>query len=254
MSNATATDSDLDIEGFLSTVVLSRGGHHSRAAGMCAIEAVSILLKRDFSDNPGIPQTVRLFTMAWNDGMRDDAERTRLLRPHLMSICSIAEPPPAPEELEHRRSLRALNWLIREYTPTWLDLEPSLAEHAAKLRGLPEISDANAAEAGVVVRAASSAASAAYSAAESAARSAAYSAARSAAYSAARSAAYSAARSAAESAAESAARSAAESAARSAARSAATERLEATVVQLQASASALLKELVEMVPSVPEVA
>jgi len=33
----------------------------------------------------------------------------------------------------------ALDWLIRVYTPAWLDLVPDLANHAEALRGLEMI-------------------------------------------------------------------------------------------------------------------
>jgi hypothetical protein len=82
--------------------------------------------------------------------------------------------------VEERRSYLALDWMIRVFTPKWLDLMPSLAAHSETLRDLEEIADlagasaAGASAAGASVRAARAAAGAA---ARAAARAAAWDAA-----------------------------------------------------------------------------
>jgi hypothetical protein len=81
---------------------------------------------------------------AWNDSLSDE-DRDRLLPasvwvPRLVGSRS-------DDATEERRAFLALDWLLRVHTPAWLDLVPELAEHAATLRGLPEVADAASAEA-----------------------------------------------------------------------------------------------------------
>jgi len=47
---------------------------------------------------------------------------------------------------EKRRAYLALDWLVRVYTPAWLDLVPDLAQQATALRALPEVVDSKAAK------------------------------------------------------------------------------------------------------------
>ena len=218
----------------LKVIHLEKGSHPSPEEGMCLLEAAAYLAGEPHSDHPECVSTViATFGRHWNDHL-DDADRDRLLLPLLPKLIGTAGGD------EKRLSLLALDWLLRVYTPAWLDLaEP---EHAEKLREMPEVTEKNAHTFAPVCR---EARSAAWSAAESAARSAALGAAVSAAVSAAWSAAWSAALSAACSAAVSAAWSAAESAALSAAESAGAESLAPTVVKLQASAVELLEKMVE---------
>jgi hypothetical protein len=59
----------------------------------------------------------------------------------------------AGPDVERARALVALDWLIREYLPAWLDLVPALAGQAEALRSLPAVADmATAKAAGVTVR------------------------------------------------------------------------------------------------------
>jgi hypothetical protein len=203
----------------VTAATLDRGAHDRFSRGACVMEAVAYVAGERFSDSPECAcPVIAAFLRSWNDSLDDEA-RNRLLKPLIPDLVGSKSTP----AVEERRSYMALDWLVRVFTPKWLDLVPSLAEHAKSLRDHEEIADlAGATAAGVKTRAAWPAAgSAAGSAARSAARLAAGSAARSAAWSAARSAAGSAAWSAAELAAELAARSAAMPAAWSAAGSAA---------------------------------
>ena len=90
-------------------------------------------------------------------------------------------PPRGDDATEERRALLACDWLVRVYSPAWLDLLPSLTPHAAALRELPEVvglPDAAGAAAGYAARAAAE--DAAEGAAEGAAWNAAWNAARTA--------------------------------------------------------------------------
>ena len=44
----------------------------------------------------------------------------------------------------HRRGMFALDWVLRVYTPTWLQLIPSLVKHAEQLENMPAVTDENA--------------------------------------------------------------------------------------------------------------
>jgi hypothetical protein len=198
----------------LRTLTLSSGNHHRRETGMCAMEAAAFIAGEPHSDHPDcVCPIITRFMISWNDTLPSNAERDRLLKPLIPKILGTR----GSEELARRRSMMALDWFLRIYTPAFLDAA-ALADEASALR-VASIDDRPALTA--ALNAAKAAAEKKWSAAESAAESAAWSAARSAAWSAARSAAESAAWSAARSAARSAAESAAESAARSAAWSAA---------------------------------
>ena len=70
----------------------------------------------------------------------------RLLKPLLPRLIGTRATP----EIHERRSYLALDWLIREATPAWLDLVPALAPHAAALRDAAVIADAAAAPHSVV--------------------------------------------------------------------------------------------------------
>ena len=55
---------------------------------------------------------------------------------------------------ERRRSLDWLDWAIRVYLPTWLDLVPALRQRASVLRALPPVTDSTACDVGLLTRAA----------------------------------------------------------------------------------------------------
>jgi hypothetical protein len=151
---------------------------------MCVMEAVAYVAGEPWSDAPTCASPViAAFLRSWNDAL-SGADRTRLLRPLIPRLVGSA----ASREVEERRSYMALDWLIREHTPAWLDLIPALAPHAAALRALSPIADLEAA------RAANATVTAAGAAARAAARAAAGDAAGAAAWAAAWDAAWAAAR------------------------------------------------------------
>ena len=151
---------------------LLEGSHTSDDGGMCVMEAVAYVAGEPWSDAPlcACP-VITEFVRSWNDDL--DAEgRERLLKPLVPMLVNTR----ATRETELRRSALALDWLVRVYTPKFLDLIPELAVHADTLRGLGGL---------VSARAAAGAAGAA----EAAARAAAWAAAWAAAGAAARAAA-----------------------------------------------------------------
>ena len=227
--------------------VLKKGSHRSPEDGMCSTEAVAWIAGEEHSDRPDCCCPVlAAFVRSWNDGMRSDAERDRLLKwvPRLVGTRADAD-------TERRRAEMALDWLVHECAPAWLDLA-GLAEHAAGLRAMSGIDqpklDAASAAAGAAARAAAenAAENAVWAAAENAVRAAASVAARAAAGAAVRAAAenavWAAAGAAARAAAENAVWAAASAAASAAARDAARE---PTAALLQDSAEVLLSRMIK---------
>ena len=183
----------------IKTYWLDSGMHEQREDGLCAMEWVSFLAGEEHSDKPVcVSPLLTSFCVSLNDALPDD-QRQRL-RPYLARTIGTRG-----DGLDDERSWMCADWLIRTYTPTWLDLIPSLQADAEVLRSLPPVLAVdNVQRAMADLNHAQGNASAAESAAGSAAWSAARSTAWSAAWSTARSAGWSAARSAAESAAWSA--------------------------------------------------
>ena len=166
----------------LTRVRFGRGYHRADVPtgnrDLCIMEAVAYVAGEPWSDAPACASpTVAAFLRSWNDTL-SDVDRDRLL-PADVWVPRLVGSRGMPE-IEERRAYLALDWLIRTYTPAWLDLVPGLRSHAAALRALSEIVDlVTASCAGQIVRAAWDAARAA---ARDAARAAARDAARDAAY------------------------------------------------------------------------
>ncbi|WP_201451754.1 hypothetical protein [Rhodovarius lipocyclicus] len=202
-----------DLTKVASIPPLSSGGHHPSDGEMCVMEAVAFVAGEPWSDSPACAcPVIGAFLRAWNDGLPDD-ERDALLRPLIPRLVGTKSTP----AVEHRRSLMAADWLVREHTPAWLRLA-GLTAQADALAGLPEITSMAQVPS---IRPAIEAARRDAAAAWDAARDAAWDAARDAAWAAAWDAAWDAARAAAWDAARAAARDAARDAAWDAARDAA---------------------------------
>ena len=228
----------------LSTVRFGIGSHDARSAptgnrDMCIMEAVAYMAGERWSDAPSCASpVVAAFLRRWNDALRDH-DRDRLL-PAAVWVPRLVDSR-GDVATEERRAYLALDWLVRVYTPAWLDLVPSHAPHAAALRALPDVVDLLTAEAAVPVVAAARAA--VWAAASDAAWDAARAAACDAAWDAARDAARAAASDAARDAASDAARDAARDAAWDVACDAAWDALRPTVETLQRSALDLLDRM-----------
>jgi len=199
----------------LETLVLKKGSHSSPSTGLCFAEAAAYFAGRPHTDHPPcVSPAIAAFGRSWNDSLNDTDRQ--MLKPYILRVLNTATTP-ADEE---RRAWLATDWLVREFTPTWLDLA-GLTDHAAKLRALPELTSTDLANAALpVINDARRASDAAGDAAGAAARDAAWAAARAAA------------------------RDAAGAAARAAARAAAGAALQPTVAALQASALELLDKMI----------
>ncbi len=210
----------------LASAELAYGPHSDRSNGLCALEWVALLANEDHGDHPECAcPVVSTFVRSWNDSLSDD-DRTRLLRPLVPKLVGSRSTP----AVETQRSYLALDWLIREFLPTWLEQVDSLREHAMTIRSLEVIRDMETAEA------ANESVAAAWGAARAAAFAAAFAAAGAAARDAAGDATGDATRAAAFAAAF--------AAARDAAGDAAGDAVNPTVVKLQGSAVDLLERMI----------
>jgi hypothetical protein len=195
---------------------LSDSSHETREQGMCAMEWVAYVAGEAHTDEPiCVSPVLRRFAISLNDTWPD--EQRQKLRPYLARCIGTAG-----DDRDMERGWLAMDWLVRTFTPRFLDLVPSLAGHAEKLRALSPVMAPAALDDAMIVlgetRQASAAAwDAAGGAAGDAAWDAAWAAARGAAGDAARAAAWDAAWDAAGGAAGDAAWAAAWGAARGAA-------------------------------------
>ena len=155
-------------------------GAHTPDGKMCVMEAAAFVAGEPWSDAPKcVCPTIGTFLRSWNDALPDDDTRTRLLLPLLHDTLDTN----TSKEDSIARSWMAYDWLVRTLAPAFLDLTPSLADHAARLRGLGPIVSLKTARAAETVTDAAWAA--ARAAARDAARDAAWDAAGDAAWDAA---------------------------------------------------------------------
>jgi hypothetical protein len=112
---------------------LAYGTHASPQDGRCAMEWVCHLTGEPHSDQPAcVSPVVRATCIALNDGL-DDEPRQRL-RPYLTRTIGTAE-----DGLDEARGWMAMDWLVRVYTPVWLELAGDA--NAADLRSLAPVLD-----------------------------------------------------------------------------------------------------------------
>lgn len=126
-----------------SKIVLKAGYHRTREEGMNAVEAAAYLAGLGHSVRPyGVCAIICQVMHVWSDHLPNNRIRTRLLVPLLPTILNTR----AAAEIMVRRSWMAVDWLVRVYTPAWLELA-GLAAHASALRALTPIVDAASGEA-----------------------------------------------------------------------------------------------------------
>src|SRR6185437_15451559 len=135
--------------------------------GACVMELVSWVAGKPWSDSPPcVSPAVGAFMRSWNDSLPSDADRDRRLKPLIPTLIGTK----TTDADEQRRAFMAMDWLVRVWTPKWLDLVPALKPHAVALRDCEEICDvAGLAAATAKLRALRSASAAARAAAWAAA-------------------------------------------------------------------------------------
>ena len=113
---------------------LGYGNHENIHEGSCIMEAASYVAGEPWSDHPKcVCLVISTFLRTWNDSLSDE-ERNSLLLPLLPLLINTR----ATTEVELRRVYMALDWLIREQTPAWINLA-GLTKQANILASLPEI-------------------------------------------------------------------------------------------------------------------
>jgi hypothetical protein len=101
------------------------------------MEAVAYVAGEPWSDHPCCTcPVITAFMVAWNDGLPNDDDRTRLLLPLIPALVGTRGSP----ALETRRANMAADWYIRAQTPAWLRLA-GLTTQAETLETFPEITD-----------------------------------------------------------------------------------------------------------------
>lgn len=126
---------------------LSKGLHEPPDNGgdieASVMEAVAYVAGEQWSDHPHCAcPVISAFLRTWNDDLPDE-DRDRLLWPLIPALIgtradSLGLGGTAAPRIEHRRAALAMDWLVREYTSTWLRLA-GLATHTEALASLPEI-------------------------------------------------------------------------------------------------------------------
>jgi hypothetical protein len=113
---------------------LAYGTHATPAEGRCAMEWVSHLAGEPHSDQPRcVSPVLRAVCIALNDGL--EAGPRQALRPYLGRTIGTAG-----DGLDPARAWMALDWLIRDYAPVWLDAA-ALHSAASELRSTATVLD-----------------------------------------------------------------------------------------------------------------
>ncbi len=160
----------------IDTIALDGGAHSSIEKGACVMELVSHVAGEEWSDSPSCTSPILAgYLRNLNDAF--DTEARQALKP-LIPLCIGTN---TGAEDDQKRGRMAVDWIVREYVPAWLDLA-KLDVRAKHLRSLPEITSWDAlVESMSTLRAAQADAAAAWAAAWAAAGAAAWAAAGAAA-------------------------------------------------------------------------
>lgn len=118
---------------------LKHGSHDQNRDGqLCAMEAVAYIAGEPWANHPACAcPVITTFMVLWNDALPTDADRDRLLKPLIPSLVGTR----ADAASEQRRAFLALDWLVRVFVPTFLELDPAYVSYGQALRNLPEIVD-----------------------------------------------------------------------------------------------------------------
>lgn len=118
----------------LDGLMLDKGGHRSRNDGVCATEAIAWLAGEEHSDHPEcLSPILGAFLRGWNDAV--DKDQRQELKPYLPRCIGTAD-----DGNDELRGWMAADWLVRTYTPAWLELA-GIKDSAAALRSLPPLRD-----------------------------------------------------------------------------------------------------------------
>jgi hypothetical protein len=122
----------------VNTWPIFAGSHAEASEKACIMEAVAFVAGEPWSDHPQCScPVIAAFMRRWNDGIRDDEVRTRLLRPLVPRLVGTR----SSQDVEMKRAYLAIDWTIRVSAPAWLELA-GLGDQATLLRELAEVCDA----------------------------------------------------------------------------------------------------------------
>src|SRR2546430_1512329 len=100
----------------LATLILDKGAHDTRDDGVCLMEAVALFADEAHTDSPRcVSPVLTTFGVRLNDVLPDG--KRQLLKPLIPELVGTAD-----DGLDETRSYMALDWLVRTWTPAWLEL------------------------------------------------------------------------------------------------------------------------------------
>lgn len=101
----------------------------------CIMEMAAYVSGEPWSDRPKcVSSFIGMFLVRWNDVLLHNDRQV------LKSLIPIIIGTNTNKADELTRIGRTIDWLVRDFTPRWLELVPMLAEHAVALRAAPAIS------------------------------------------------------------------------------------------------------------------
>ncbi len=93
-------------------LILRAGAHSTFDNGACVMEAVAYVAGEKWSDHPScVCPVIGAFLRLWNDALRTDEERTRLLRPLIKTVIGTK----ADAKVELARVMLCVDWSCREW-------------------------------------------------------------------------------------------------------------------------------------------
>lgn len=118
-----------------AAITLGRGMHETLDEGTCLMEAVAYLVGEEHSDSPAcVSPILGEFGRSLNDVLSHDLRQE--LRGLIPSL-----PGTVDDGMDEKRGYMALDWLVRTWLPTWLELSPERREDAREIRELDRITD-----------------------------------------------------------------------------------------------------------------
>ena len=118
----------------LDTLTLEKGAHEPDGT-FCVMEAVAFIAGESWSDHPQCAcPIIGAFLRRWNDDLNDTDRQ--MLKPYIRRLVGTR----SSVEVEQRRAWMLTDWMIRTYTPAWLELG-GMQEQAGVLRAFPELVD-----------------------------------------------------------------------------------------------------------------
>lgn len=103
------------------TATFAKGAHDPTSGEMCVMETAAYIAGEPWSDHPQcVSPVIATFLRNWNDSL-NEPPRTELLRPLLPLVIGTR----TTDADEGTRVWMATDWLLRVYTPAWMELMPS---------------------------------------------------------------------------------------------------------------------------------